>query len=312
MICITNHERYLAKILFKNRIYQYKGQQFEDFFVNIMCKKDPNFQPVKAYGNIGDKKNDGFNKTTGTYYQVYAPEDATKNITIADMVNKLEKDFEGLYAYWNSICKIKNYFFVVNDKYAGVAATVNKKIIELSNRTEYSDVSIELLTSKDLERIFNELDDASILDVVGFLPSEELPIIEFEALNETVSYLLNVELPDKYDETLFVPDFEKKIEFNNLSEVVCNQLITGSYQEGILRQYFNDSPGVNELLQKRFHYFYEQSKIDIPDVQENYADLRFYYILDCACTKRNLAITTCVVVLMAYYFSSCDIFEEPK
>ena len=35
-----------------------------------------------------------------------------------------------MYEHWNSICKINHYFFVVNDKYAGVAPPVIEKIIE--------------------------------------------------------------------------------------------------------------------------------------------------------------------------------------
>ena len=84
---------YIAKILFKNKVYQHKGQAFEDFFVSIMTKANPEFQAVKAYGNIGDRKNDGFVRSTGTYYQVFAPEDITKTKTIADAVKKLETDF---------------------------------------------------------------------------------------------------------------------------------------------------------------------------------------------------------------------------
>lgn len=312
MIYITNYEKYLAKILFKNHIYRYKGQQFEDFFVNIMCKNDADFQPVKPHGRIGDRKNDGFNKVTGTYYQVYSPDDTTKSTTVTDMVNKLENDFVGLYEHWNSICKINHYFFVVNDKYAGVAPPVIEKIIELSNRPEYAGVNIELFAAKELEKVFDVLDESSVFDIIGYFPREELPMVEFEALHETVLYLINVELPEQYDESLTVPDFERKITFNKLSQVVCNKLITGSYQEGILNQYFNDNPGVNEILQKKFHYFYEQSKIDISEDQDNYADHRFFYILDCACPQKKLPIITSVLVLMAYYFSSCDIFEEPQ
>ncbi|MCT7023062.1 hypothetical protein M1743_23715, partial [Salmonella enterica subsp. enterica serovar Saintpaul] len=77
--------------------------------------KSPDFQQVKPYGNIGDRKNDGFIKGQGVYYQVYAPEDASNNVLAA--VNKIKDDFEGLRDYWHDICPIKKYYFVLNDKY---------------------------------------------------------------------------------------------------------------------------------------------------------------------------------------------------
>lgn len=60
-----------------------------------MTKAEPNFQPVKAYGNIGDRKNDGFVSQTGIYYQVYAPRDVNKEKTVGDAVKKLETDLKG-------------------------------------------------------------------------------------------------------------------------------------------------------------------------------------------------------------------------
>lgn len=59
-------DKFIAKILFKIKVLQFRGQAFEDFFVSIMTKANTDFQAVKAYGNIGDRKNDGFIRTTGT------------------------------------------------------------------------------------------------------------------------------------------------------------------------------------------------------------------------------------------------------
>ena len=53
-------DKFVAKILFKIKVLQFKGQTFEDFFVSVMSKANSEFQAVKAYGNIGDRKNDGF------------------------------------------------------------------------------------------------------------------------------------------------------------------------------------------------------------------------------------------------------------
>lgn len=305
-------ERYMAKIIFRNHILQYKGQQFEDFFVKVMMKANSEFQSVKAYGNIGDRKNDGFVRTTGTYYQVFSPEDITKDKTIYKCVDKMQKDFEGLYKNWNDICPIKKYFFVINDKYEGLPVPIIEMALKLNEEKDYSEIEISTFTAKDLEAVFDSMDEFTMQDIIGYIPDEVVPVIEYEALNETVTYLLNVEVPVDYKDNLTVPDFDEKIHFNGLSVIVNNQLIMGSYQEGLLLQYFNSNPGIKEVLQKKFHALYEQSKKEISEMQDNYPDCRFFYILEHACVKRTLPIRTSVLVLMAYYFSSCDIFEEPK
>ena len=305
-------EQYIAKILFQNHILKYKGQQFEDFFVSIMSKANSQFQAVKAYGNIGDRKNDGFDRTTGTYYQVFAPDDLSKNATVYEGVKKLKEDFEKLYRNWNDLCPIKNFFFVVNDRYEGLPAPIIEMSIMLDNMPEYSVIKIDTFTAKDLERVFDGLDDCVKQDIIGIIPGEIMPVIEYDALSETVAYLLNAELPEGYPDNLVVPDFDNKITFNGLSSVVSHFLVTGSYQEGQLMQYFNENPGVNEILQKKFHALYEQAKDQIAGQTENCSDHRFYYILEQSCPKRTASIQTSVLVLMAHYFSTCDIFEEPQ
>lgn len=308
---MDKNEHYIAKIIFSNHIYKYKGQQFEDFFVSIMSKAYPHFQAVKAYGRIGDRKNDGFDRTTGTYYQVYAPEDLAKESATNAGVRKINEDFNGLYRNWNDLCPIKHFFFVVNDRYDGVPTPIVEMSLKLNNIPDYADVEINTFSVRDLERIFDNLDDPAKQDILGIIPDQIMPVVEYDALHETVTYLLNTELPDNYADNLVVPDFNDKITFNGLSTIVNNLLVTGSYQEGLIMKYFNDNPGVKEILQKRFHALYEQAKKQIPDYEENFADCRFYYILEQACPKQTLPMQSSVLVLMAYYFSSCDIFEEP-
>lgn len=309
---MTDEERYMAKILFKNKILESNGQKFEYLFVDIMTKSNIEFQAVKAYGNIGDKKNDGFVKSTGTYYQVFAPEDIGNSKTIYDAVNKLENDFRGLVNNWDDVCKIRKFFFVINDKYAGIAPPILEKVIELNKLDEFSEIEIDIFSSKNLEVVFDTLDDSQVYDIVGYIPKQDMPLLEYEALQETVSYLINIELDDFEVDNLVVPDFDEKIKFNGLSKTVSDKLISASYQEGMLLKYFNENPGFNSILQKKFHAIYEKSKIEVKDSVDGFADRRFFFILGESCNKRTMPIVTSVLVLMAHYFISCDIFEEPQ
>ena len=72
---MDENEMFYALKEFKLKRLQLKGNSFEDFFVNIMKYHCNEFESVKPWGALGDRKNDGFIKSKGIYYQVYAPED---------------------------------------------------------------------------------------------------------------------------------------------------------------------------------------------------------------------------------------------
>lgn len=309
---MTKEELYFTKTFFKYNVLKYDGQQFEDFFVDIMTKRYPGFKAVKAYGNEGDHKNDGFDKSKGIYYQVFAPENILKPRTINEAVNKLEKDFTGLYNYWNSICPINIFYFVINDKYKGASAPIIEKCIKLNSRSEYKHLKLDVFTDKNLEKAFDELSDNQKVDVIGYVPMVSLDTVSVSAISETVEYLCNKELDADDNNSLVVPDFDKKIKFNFLSKRVNEMLNNASYQEGILLDFFNCQPEVNQLLQSKFHTLYLKSKKAYPSSMDDYNNNRFFYILKEASAKQTMAIQNAVLVLMSHYFSSCDIFEKPK
>jgi len=268
-----------------------------------MVEHNPNFQSVPAYGNIGDRKNDGYDKTTGTYYQVYAPRILSERIREAK--NKLNEDFRKLYNYWNTIYEIKSYFFVVNDKYKhGVEPEFNKAISELES--EFPNITFGLLFNKNLEDIFFELSDFKRNEII-YIPDYEN--IEFDAsgLNLVIEHLIKLKtnyLGYKFPED---PNREKKIAFNNLGEQASNYIRFGSYQKSELDQYFKKNSDLKENLRIKFSTLYQKGKTLFPD---NSDDI-YTYILRKASPKEEQYIVNAVIVLMSMYFETCDIFEEP-
>lgn len=308
---MNRDEKQISRIIFKNKIYENNGQNFEDFFVKILKKSNPSFQAVKAYGRIGDRKNDGFDRTTGTYYQVFAPENIEKQNTIADAVNKLVEDFEGAFKHWNSICKINKFYYVVNDKYKGCPAPIHQKIIELDK--EYTDIDFEIFTACDLEDVFINLDENNIIDVIGFIPSLGLETLDYSVLNEAIEYILGCESNNSLDASYDVPDFNEKIQFNLLNVHIDRWLKSASYCIGDLNRYFKrNSNFVKKELRNKFNEFYIESKGKYKDDVDDYNNLRFIYILNKACPNNKRIVRDSVLVLMACFFESCDIFENPK
>lgn len=305
------NKQYLYKKFFKQRILEYNGQAFEDFFVQVMEKHNPNFQPVKAFGCIGDKKNDGFDKTTGTYYQVFAPENLNKKDTIYRCVKKLEKDFSKLFAYWNNLYPVKHFYYVVNDRYNGLPANVHDTISKLSKDPKYQGVTIDTLIAKDLENIFSNLNEKDMIDIVGFIPIVDTSAINFDILHDVINHILSLDITINIMEDLEVPDFYEKIKFNGLKNTILDLLKEASYQEDNLLKYFQNNRGLSDKLQKIFKGLYEESIKEIPDTEDNYPNKRFVYILNKCFTQKTSNVQHAILVLMAHYFSSCDIFEKP-
>lgn len=304
------NEKYILRILFKNKVLASNAQAFESLFTLVMQKNNGNFEQVKPYGNLGDFKNDGFDKTTGEYYQVYAPEDIEKANTIANAENKLNADFNGLYDKWESICKIRKFNYVINDKYNNAPVQVHTAILALGEK--YPDVSFKLFLAKDLEDIFMQLSDDDLVSVVGPVPNPA-DRLDFSALTEVLNHLMNMNSCDLSSDDLgIVPDFEEKIRFNNLSDRTACQLRTASYQVSGLEDFFKkNSAYAANIIQQKIVAAY-QSALSTVDVNEpNYGDMVFYRLIELIYPNGTLAIRNSILILMAYYFESCDIFKRP-
>lgn len=156
----------IARNMFHLQIHEADGQRFEDLFSKIMSYKSRDFQPVKPYGNICDRKNDGWIQSENTYYQVYAPSNIEKSIN--DAVNKLETDLEGLLKHWDELCSVKNFYFVLNDKYKGAPPQLQQKMLSL--KSKFGLEAAGVLVAKDLEFDLFDLRSDMILSVVGHLP----------------------------------------------------------------------------------------------------------------------------------------------
>ena len=231
---MTLEKTYIARIIFKNRVLSSHGQVFEDLFVRIMQSSDKNFRPVKPQGREGDKKNDGFNKVKGQYYQVYSPEDTSDKEKTS--YKKLDSTFEELYNYWQPISPIKEFYWVYNDKFqTGVYPSIEKTLAEIEQKFG---VKANPFLSKDLEDVFLSLPEYEIIDILGGqLPDDNyIEDVSITVLGEVINFLIkkdfntnNITFPNEIN-------FEKKIRFNKLSTTYASLLRTAFYQDYIITE----------------------------------------------------------------------------
>jgi len=310
-------EKHIIRILFKNKIFYSDAQAFEDLFTKIMTYRYPKFRAVKPQGALGDKKNDGYIIDAGVYYQVYGPEDISKSINTA--IKKVKEDFNGLFEKWQDKVEIKEFCYIVNDKYKGAQVTVHEKLMELSKvlneLMDEKNITVNLMVAKDLENMMFELKEDEIIDVIGGLPPTNINVIDidFQALNEVITHISNIPARHFVDD-YYVPDFEEKIKINELSVILKRRLESASISVSDMELYFkNEGNFLREDLRNKFKELYELSKTEISETEEYFSDRRYMYILDkCMPKERTNAIQYAADCLMAYYFESCDIFESPN
>lgn len=300
---------YIQNLRFKLRVYQSDGQAYEDFFSQIMLKRYPDFRQVKPQGVWGDRKNDGFIPSTGTYHQVFAPEDVYKGDTYGG--NKLETDFYGLLKNWNQAGQVRRFFYTLNDKFKGAGPIVEQTLDAL--RLKHAPMGISTFLAKQLSDEFMQLSEAEQNEILGGMtPEIDGELLDASAISEVVNYLLKSASAVSYLGYTPDPDFVAKIKFNRLSENPVGTLRHFNVEaNAILPPYFKYKPkNEKQQLAQIFSQMYQKGRqLFRDDPQAD--DLTFVYILEHCTPSQNKFHQHAAFVLMSYFFETCDIFETP-
>lgn len=313
---MTPNKKYFARVLFKLKVHESNGSAYENLFAQVMQLSRATFTKVAPYGNQGDRGNDGFEKAVGRYFQIYAPQTPQSNIDTA--IKKAETDFKSkLIPHWGALGPVKEYFFVFNDKYHGTNYPLEKTLSRIKSSHKLNDAGVFL--SSHLEDEFMQLQEDRIMSVIGGLPDENSKEgLDYSVLNEVIKFIQDSPLPTSNHGKLVVPDIDKKIMFNGLKQAGY-WLKSKQAETWQVDDYFKrNSNFAKQDLRNHLSALYNESVTAYPDAlgQESGADIRFIAILERIAPPTGVPSHDRLrrevgLVVMAKYFETCDIFEEP-
>ncbi len=276
-----------------------KGEAFQDWFVELAGYAfGSDFEAVRNYGNQGDWKCDGRQVSTGTVFQCYAPGEVPER----EVISKINEDFAGAQLKWPNFMNI--WVFVHNDK-RGVPPKIANHLDTL--RSDNPTITVEIWTELQLYELFMMMsDDAKSMmfepapnqSTVNNLALKDIaPVIDALQKREPVP---NAPLPP--------PPSARKLEKNALSKDSAEMLSLGRRKVKLVEKYFTKagSAELGEKIAQSFRNRYNELKALELDADKIFTRLHEHVGVYAEPAKKVAAMA-----ILAYFFDSCDIFEDP-
>jgi len=288
------------ELMFEIAFLRSKGNEFQTFFERLMgLAYKADFMACRPWGNQGDRKNDGFLKSERRLFQLYAPNEMEATKATA----KIKEDFEGAKAYWG---KYFDKWVFAHNAVDGLPPHVQSLLLEFENANP--GIKLEPWCLEEFRLIFRKLTLDDLQSWLGFAPSEEtklnLGFSDLQVVLETIASRPGPPLQEVKDVPM------GKIEANALSESVTILLKAGMAKAPLVREFFEKwhDEAFGERVAESFRAKYQALRAQFrPD--EIFAELQSWAGgADRGRPVHQLA----VLAVLAYYFGTCDIFEEPR
>lgn len=316
-------KNYFYQIFFRLEMYKRSGEEFQIFFSDIMNYTDSNFIKVAPFG--GDGGNDGCDPNKGHYYQIYSPKPTTqKKQTHATILQKSIEDFNKLNIHWNNLTGLPNiteYYFVYNDRFQGIPPNIIPLLAEL--KTTHKLIKSDCIYSNTIEDKFEDLSEQKKLRLLGRQPISEAPFeLDPSALGQLLQHLSNQSVNSLGFLEIDAPIWNEKIKFNTISSSLNNRLTDRSHQGYRVKNYLDQSKTSDaQEISQQINCIYKESKTFIPNSLENYADMRYFWMVDRLIPtnifKENnpfaiRAYRDASEIILAHYFDTCDVYDNPN
>lgn len=293
-------ERSWYELKFSREYRDKSGNAFQDFFSDVMERRYPgDFQRVRPYGTLGDRKCDGYHSSLKVVYQLYAPE----VFKLAAILSKIEEDFSGALAYWKD--QMLGWRFVHN-QWRGLPADVISDLVALETKNK---IPVSHWGEPELKNEVFQLPYVDLAAVLGYAPTREtVSKLGIEDLRPVIEALASQQPPTEAE---IKPVPQDKLDANGLSQDVRLLLVIGMQKSSLVQRFFLKwhDPLLGDRIAKTFRKKYEDLK-----AEGIFGDNAFLELWSFAggSQKQFPKKEAAVLAVLAFLFEECEIFEPSK
>lgn len=292
-------QRIFFRLHIENAVLKADGNAFQVLFEDLMEKLHGGvFERVRPYGNLGDRKCDGYLRPSKTVFQCYAP----REMQLKPLLTKMSEDFHGAKKHWDD--RMECWRFVHNDP-AGLPADAVQMLQDLEK--ENPGIDVKQIPPSDLIDTFLKISAIKLSDHFGPVPSMGmLENLSFEELQPVLRHIAKQKPAD--NPPLNAPSPEK-LEHNGLSDAAAEYLSLGRKWERLVERYFaqHPEPDLGDRIAEGFRQRYASLKDMELSSDDIFSDLQAYANGKARSDAKHEAA---VMAVISYFFERCDIFED--
>ncbi|MCS4532304.1 hypothetical protein NXS13_07265 [Corynebacterium sp. ES2730-CONJ] len=281
------------------------GDAFEDYVTKVLTRLHDDYLNPTPMGKLGDGGCDGIADNGSTVYACYGQR--AKTGVDKKTRDKLASDFARAISNWSS-CTI--WRFVTN---ATLGPLPVKTVIDLQAQHapgSQRPIKIEVWESEDLWwNAVNKLTLEKLDEVIPGIP--HAPNVDLDDLVALILSLEDAGSNHISDIRPILPVPATKMDFNNLPETTRAEFNEGRLLSARIDKWFSEQadPELRDEKARRFRVVYQDACKDTQDVREIVR--RIYGALGGQDFDLSTKRANAVYAVTAYFFDSCDIFEEP-
>lgn len=284
---------------FELKSVRLKGNGYEDFFAEIMSRRYPggDFRRVRPWGNQGDRKHDGYLRSTRTLYQVYAPNE----LGSAKALTKINSDFQEAIPYWGEHFDVWTF---VHNAWEGIPPDVEQRLLNLEREDGSRDM--RHFGPPELRAELLHLDDHDLDMLLGPVPIATAPgAFEVEAIASLLKRMGHIEPSASSDIEIVPPDKLDANGFSSGKRHLLNEGLLGVSQVAFTLQNNRSDPELGARVSGALSARYLELKSEDKMPDEIFSAL-YRFVLGHSESKELEALA-----VLRYFFDACDIFEAP-